>query len=223
VLVLVWTTETEMVEWISALEGAIAKIVKQLAGVDDSSSTGHHKQQQQQPPQQQPPQQPPAGFKAMLPPPSEQQQQQQQGAIPAVQQQQQTGHPRRRSPPRHLSPAAAWASRGSFPQQQQQQQPSAQQQQQQRHSSPAALPGFGSGYDPGPAGSASAAVSPAALVHRLRMQGSELMSADEINYILRIQHMATHGGQPYLEDFYYQVGGARRKEGELLDSHGWRS
>eukprot|EP00775_Hariotina_reticulata_P007112 gene7112-7326_t len=37
------------------------------------------------------------------------------------------------------------------------------------------------------------------------MHGSELMSADEINYILRIQHMATHGGQPYLEDFYYQA------------------
>lgn len=34
--------ETEMVEWISALEGSIAKIVKQLAGVDDSSD-GHHK------------------------------------------------------------------------------------------------------------------------------------------------------------------------------------
>jgi hypothetical protein len=32
-----------MVEWISALEGSIAKIVKQLAGVDDSSSDGHHK------------------------------------------------------------------------------------------------------------------------------------------------------------------------------------
>lgn len=35
--------ETEMVEWISALEGSIAKIVKQLAGVDDSSSDGHTK------------------------------------------------------------------------------------------------------------------------------------------------------------------------------------
>lgn len=33
------------------------------------------------------------------------------------------------------------------------------------------------------------------------------MAADEINYILRIQHMATHGGHPYMEDFYYQVGG----------------
>jgi hypothetical protein len=55
------------------------------------------------------------------------------------------------------------------------------------------------------------------------MQGSELMSADEINYILRIQHMATHGGQPYLEDFYYQVGGAGSREGELLGSHGWGS
>jgi hypothetical protein len=32
-----------------------------------------------------------------------------------------------------------------------------------------------------------------------------MMAADEINYILRIQHMATHGGHPYLEDFYYQV------------------
>jgi hypothetical protein len=45
----------------------------------------------------------------------------------------------------------------------------------------------------------------AALVHRLRSFGSEMMAADEINYILRIQHMATHGGHPYLEDFYYQV------------------
>jgi hypothetical protein len=35
--------ETEMVEWISALEGSIAKIAKIVAGVDDSSSDGHHK------------------------------------------------------------------------------------------------------------------------------------------------------------------------------------
>jgi hypothetical protein len=31
-----------MVEWISALEGSIAKIVKQLAGIDDSSSDSQH-------------------------------------------------------------------------------------------------------------------------------------------------------------------------------------
>ena len=35
--------ETEMVEWISALEGSIAKIVKQLAGIDDSSDGQHAK------------------------------------------------------------------------------------------------------------------------------------------------------------------------------------
>lgn len=41
--VCVYASETEMVEWISALEGSIAKIVKQLAGIDDSSSSdGHH-------------------------------------------------------------------------------------------------------------------------------------------------------------------------------------
>jgi len=34
--------ETEMVEWISALEGSIANIVKKLAGVDDSDSHHHH-------------------------------------------------------------------------------------------------------------------------------------------------------------------------------------
>lgn len=51
-----------------------------------------------------------------------------------------------------------------------------------------------------------AADNPAQLVQKLRAHGSEMMGADEINYILRIQHMATHGGHPYLEDFYYQVG-----------------
>jgi hypothetical protein len=49
-------------------------------------------------------------------------------------------------------------------------------------------------------------VSPAALVHRLRTSGSTWMGADDINYILRIQHMATHNGVPYAEDFYFQVG-----------------
>lgn len=49
-------------------------------------------------------------------------------------------------------------------------------------------------------------VSPAALVHRLRSAGSTWMAADDINYILRIQHMATHSGVPYVEDFYFQVG-----------------
>jgi hypothetical protein len=60
---------------------------------------------------------------------------------------------------------------------------------------------MGGGAAAGPAGEQSMA----ALVHRLRSFGSEMMAADEINYILRIQHMATHGGHPYLEDFYYQV------------------
>jgi hypothetical protein len=49
-------------------------------------------------------------------------------------------------------------------------------------------------------------VSPAALVHKLRMSGSMWMAADDINHILRIQHMATHSGVPYMEDFYFQVG-----------------
>jgi hypothetical protein len=48
-------------------------------------------------------------------------------------------------------------------------------------------------------------VSPAALVHRLRTNGSTWMASDDINYILRIQHMATHNGVPYAEDFYFQV------------------
>lgn len=49
-------------------------------------------------------------------------------------------------------------------------------------------------------------VSPAALVQRLRTHGSSWMAADDINYILRIQHMSTHSGVPYVEDFYFQVG-----------------
>lgn len=48
-------------------------------------------------------------------------------------------------------------------------------------------------------------VSPAALVHKLRTVGSTWMAADDINYILRIQHMSTHSGVPYVEDFYFQV------------------
>jgi len=50
-------------------------------------------------------------------------------------------------------------------------------------------------------------VSPAALVQKLRTHGSSWMAADDINYILRIQHMSTHSGVPYVEDFYFQVGG----------------
>lgn len=33
-------SETDMVEWISALEGTIARLVRVIAGVDDSSSSG---------------------------------------------------------------------------------------------------------------------------------------------------------------------------------------
>jgi hypothetical protein len=68
----------------------------------------------------------------------------------------------------------------------------------------AAAGGFDA-YGGGGAGVPGGDQSMAALVHRLRSFGSEMMAADEINYILRIQHMATHGGHPYLEDFYYQV------------------
>jgi hypothetical protein len=42
-------------------------------------------------------------------------------------------------------------------------------------------------------------------VHKLRTVGSTWMAADDINYILRIQHMSTHSGVPYVEDFYFQV------------------
>jgi hypothetical protein len=83
---------------------------------------------------------------------------------------------------------------------------------------PQLQPGFGSGYQPAGAGgdapgAAPAAgsvagdrgVAPALLVQRLRHSGSAWMSADDINYVLRIQHMSTHSGLPYLEDHYYQV------------------
>jgi hypothetical protein len=77
----------------------------------------------------------------------------------------------------------------------------------------AAAAGFGSGYQPGSssggdAGGAGRGGSAAATVYRLRNNGGAWMSADDINYVLRIQHMSTHSGLPYVEDFYYQVGWA---------------
>lgn len=96
-----------------------------------------------------------------------------------------------------------------------------------RHSSPGtahsvaadtSYDGFGLGAAPGSvsgktsSGAKGPGESPEQLVRRLGMNGSAMMAADEINYILRIQRMATHGGHPYTEDFYYQVGCA----GQLL-------
>lgn len=84
-------------------------------------------------------------------------------------------------------------------------------------------PAFGGDYLPTATAAPADAVrvvSPAALVHRLRNNGSSWMAADDINYILRIQHMATHSGVPYVEDFYFQVcvwgGGWLRFLGEVF-------
>eukprot|EP00878_Enallax_costatus_P006293 GHUV01006597.1.p1 GENE.GHUV01006597.1~~GHUV01006597.1.p1 ORF type:complete len:1003 (+),score=344.92 GHUV01006597.1:780-3788(+) len=162
-------------------------------------------------------QQPPPGYQKPFPvdgiaavAPPQQQQLQQQGPVGPLTQAQ----------PRQQSPNRAWGPRpaaGHLHQQHQQQHGSPMRL---RQSSPraAGLAASAASYDsfglvagPGSVsgmssnGAGAVTESPAQLVHRLRTNGSEMMAADEINYILRIQHMATHGGHPYLEDFYYQA------------------
>ncbi|KAF6262693.1 hypothetical protein COO60DRAFT_1699132 [Scenedesmus sp. NREL 46B-D3] len=149
------------------------------------------------PPMQQPHQQPMLGL---------QQQQQQQPGI---------GAPYGAAPPRQQSPGGApWIRHPSQQQQQQQGMQQGMQHSQQQGSPAARFPpagaaaaagGVDGGIGVGNAAGAGGEHSIAAMVHRLRSFGSEMMAADEINYILRIQHMATHGGHPYMEDFYYQA------------------
>lgn len=165
-----------------------------------------------------PPQQPGQGFKQQgMPPPGfpglpagMQQQQQRRHGSPAgmhpggphmQQQQQQQGQPGGPQLPLWAGPGPA-GTPGARP-------PMPQQQQQQGGPGSGSGAVFGGEYLP-TATTASAdamrVVSPAALVHKLRTSGSTWMAADDINYILRIQHMATHSGVPYVEDFYFQVG-----------------
>ena len=43
------------------------------------------------------------------------------------------------------------------------------------------------------------------LLTRRRLQGSQHMSPEEIESILRLQWKSLHGASPYHEDYYYQV------------------
>lgn len=43
------------------------------------------------------------------------------------------------------------------------------------------------------------------LLVRRRLQGSQHMSPEEIESILRLQWKSLHGASPYHEDYYYQV------------------
>lgn len=52
--------------------------------------------------------------------------------------------------------------------------------------------------------------------HRFR---SKYMTADEIENIFRMQHAATHSGDPYVEDFYYQACLSKKSDGARLKHH----
>jgi hypothetical protein len=158
---------------------------------------------------------PPPGAPGMQPPQQQQQQQQRHGSPGGMHGMPPPPHQQQQHLPLWAGPGLAGAGTpgGSrspgMPQQQQQQQ---------------AVPGNAGGAFGGEylatATTASAdamrVVSPAALVHKLRTVGSTWMAADDINYILRIQHMSTHSGVPYAEDFYFQVGAWVRHRAECL-------
>jgi hypothetical protein len=73
--------------------------------------------------------------------------------------------------------------------------------------SPAAGKLFGAGYGSGAPGGAGGQLDRgwSQGARNARRNGAEHMTAEEVDYIMRIMYAALHSGHPYAEDFYYQA------------------